>query len=286
MFTRFKGNPRASRFTRRRSIGALSHRDLRLQYHGRGPRRGWLRRIALALCGAAVLGGLAFLANATAELVSESQFFAVKGVKVRGASYLAEETILAQIGEVRGASLIDVHPEEIAERLEMHPRIRRAKVSRGFDRRIQVVLEEREPIALVETGVLVEVDVEGFILPPIERAGWPDLPVLTGAAGRVPTPGTQLKSPAVRDALDFLADLSHVDAEFLDMISEMDLRQSPICSIHLVGRPQVIKVNIGSISAAKLAGLRLVLKDLEARGRTNVEVDLRFEGQLVVRDLT
>jgi len=28
-----------------------------------------------------------------------------------------------------------------------------------------------------------------------------------------------------------------------------------------------------------------VLKDLDLRGRSNVEVDLRFEGQLVVREL-
>jgi hypothetical protein len=69
------------------------------------------------------------------------------------------------------------------------------------------------------------------------------------------------------------------------MISEIDLRRSPLWRIHLVGRPQVIVAHARSLTAAKLAGMRTVLKDLDLRGRSNVEVDLRFEGQLVVREL-
>jgi hypothetical protein len=263
----------------------MSHRGLAPRYHGRAARGGRLRQAALILGGAAALGGLAFLANATAELASESQIFAVRGVKVRGTTYLADETVLARLGEVAGASLFDVHPGELAAQLSTHPRIRAARVSRGFDRCLLVEVEEREPIALVEAGMLVEVDAEGIVLPPIERAALPDLPVLTGAGGRLPAPGAEVTGPALRDALRLVADVGRSDPGFLAMISEIDLRRSPLWRIHLVGRPQVIVAHARSLTAAKLAGLRTVLTDLDARGRSNVEVDLRFEGQLVVREL-
>jgi POTRA domain, FtsQ-type/Cell division protein FtsQ len=275
----------ASRFTRARASGSMVHRGLAPRYHGRSARGGRLRQAILVLGGAAALGGLAFLANAAAELVSESQLFSVQRVKVRGTTYLTEETVLAHLGDVAGASLLDVRPGELAAQLCTHPRIRAARVSRGFDRCLLVEVEEREPIALVEAGMLVEVDAEGIVLPPVERAALPDLPVLTGGSGRLPAPGSEIAAPAIRDALRLVADVARTDPGFLAMVSEIDLRRSPLWRIHLVGRPQVIVAHARSLSAAKLAGLRTVLTDLDARGRSNVEVDLRFEGQLVVREL-
>ena len=241
--------------------------------------------MALALGGAALLGGLAFLANAAAELASESQFFAVRGVKVRGTTYLTEEIVLGYLGDVAGASLFEVHPDEVEARLTTHPRIRAARVSRGLDRCLVVDVEEREPIALVEAGMFIEVDAEGIALPPVERAALPDLPVLTAGGGRLPAPGSKIKSPALRDALRLVAEVARTDPGFAAMISEIDLRRSPLWRIHLVGRPQVIVAHARSLTAAKLAGMRTVLRDLDLRGRSNVEVDLRFEGQLVVREL-
>lgn len=275
----------ASSFTRAGASGSMLHRGLAPRYHGRAARGGRFRQAVLILAGAAALGGLAFLANAAAELASESQIFAVRGVKVRGTSYLADETVLAYLGEVAGASLFDVHPGELAAQLSKHPRIRAARVSRGLDRCLLVDVEEREPIALIEAGMLVEVDAEGIVLPPIERAALPDLPVMTGAGGRLPAPGSEVTGPALRDALRLVQDVARSDPGFLAMISEIDLRRSPLWRIHLVGRPQVIVAHARSLTAAKLAGLRTVLSDLDARGRSNVEVDLRFEGQLVVREL-
>lgn len=275
----------SSRFTRNRARGSMSHRGLAPRYHGRAARAGRLRQAALILGGAAVLGGLAFLANAAAELASESQVFAVRGVKVRGTTYLADDVVLAQLGTWTGASLFDLRPAELAAALATHPRIQSARVSRGLDRCLIVEIAEREPVALVDQGMLVEVDAEGLVLPPVERAALPDLPVLAGAGGRLTAPGSRITVPAVRDALRLIADLRGTDPGFLALISEIDLRRSPLWRIHLVGREQVIVAHAHSLTAAKLAGLRTVLKDLDARGRTRVEVDLRFEGQLVVREL-
>jgi hypothetical protein len=52
-----------------------------------------------------------------------------------------------------------------------------------------------------------------------------------------------------------------------------------------VGHPQLIVAQPRSLTPGKLSGLRTVLEDLDRRGRRAVEVDLRFAGQLVVRDL-
>jgi hypothetical protein len=140
-------------------------------------------------------------------------------------------------------------------------------------------------VALLGAGVLVEVDGDGLVLPPVERGALPDLPVLVGAGGRAPAPGTRLKSAGGRAALQLIAELEKVDPGFLAQVSQIDVSKSPVLRLSLVSRPAVIVVHTGALSPARLMGVRSVLDDLERRGRRAVEVDLRFEGQLVVREL-
>jgi hypothetical protein len=106
-----------------------------------------------------------------------------------------------------------------------------------------------------------------------------------GGAERLPAPGTRLASPALAGALALIGGLRRADPEFLGMVSEVDVSRSPIYRLHLVGHPQLIVAQARSLTPGKLSGLRTVLEDLDRRGRRAVEVDLRFAGQLVVRDL-
>jgi hypothetical protein len=253
----------------------------------RPPRRRALgRKFLLVAAGMGGLGAAAFLVTSAAELAAESRFFEVQGVQVAGNAYVSKESIVAQLGNLSGQSVLGVDAGELSSRLATHPRLRAAHVRRGLDRQLKVEVEERRPVALLSAGALVELDREGYVLPPIARGALPDLPVITGVTNRLPAPGKRLRSPGLEAALGILAGLGGEDAEFLAMISQIDLSASPICRIHLVSRPQVIVAHAGALTPAKLSGLRSVLEDLDRRGRTQVEVDLRFEGQLVVRDLT
>jgi hypothetical protein len=254
-------------------------------YHGRGKARVRGRQLILVLSLVVALGALAFLATATADLVVDSNLLDVRGVRVRGNVYVADESIIDRLGVMEGLSLLDVDPELLADEISSHPRLRNVRVRRGLDRWIQVEVEEREPVALIEAGMMVEVDAEGFVLPPVERGELPDLPILTGVGARLPSPGTRLESPELALALQSLVDLHRSAPGFVAMVSEIDLARSPIYRIHLLGWPQVLVAHQRSLTPAKLAGVRSVLEDLERRGRRNVEVDLRFEGQLVVHGL-
>lgn len=251
----------------------------------RSRRKGRVRRILLILAGTAALGVVVQLAATAAELAAESRLLRVRRVSVRGNDYLSDEAIVRQLGDLSGRSLIDIHPRELEARLLAHPRLRSAKVGRAFDRRLVIDVVERRPVALLAAGVLVEVDSEGVVLPPVERGALPDLPVLVGTNLSLPAPGSRIKSPVVKAALDLVDDLGQSDPDLLAEVSQIDLSRSPVVRLSLVGRPAVLVVHAGSLSPAKLAGVRSVLEDLERRGRRDVEVDLRFEGQLVVREL-
>lgn len=243
------------------------------------------RKFLLVVAGMGGLGAAAFLVTSAAELAAESRFLEVQGVQVAGNTYVSKEAILAQLGDLSRQSLLAVDADALARRLLAHPRLRAAHVRRGLSRQLTVEVEERRPVALLSAGALVELDRDGYALPPIARGALPDLPVLTGVTSRLPAPGTRLKSPGLEAALSILAGLASEDPEFLAAISQIDLSASPICRIHLVDRPQVVVAHAGALTPAKLSGLRSVLEDLDRRGRQQVEVDLRFEGQLVVRDL-
>lgn len=242
------------------------------------------RRILLVLGGTGALGGLVLLATAAAELASESRLLEVQRVTVRGNTYLTDEAIVKQLGKLDGLSLLDIHSGELEARLLAHPRLSAAQVRRGLDRRLKVEVVERRPVALLESGLLVEVDREGIVLPPVAPGALPDLPIVIGVTRRPPAPGSRLKSPALRGALQLLEDLERSDPDLLASVSQIDVSSSPVYRLSLVGRSAVLVVHVGSLTPARLAGVRSVLDDLERRGRRAVEVDLRFEGQLVVRE--
>ena len=264
---------------------ARERRHIPNRYHGtalrrrRGARYLWpgLGLIVVALLAGTVLA----LSLETADWVSGSPFLRVRGVEVRGQRLLTAAQVQDWIGAQVGAPLLEVEPAALAARLRQHPRLRNAWVSRGADRRLHVVVEERRSRALVLAGTLVEVDMEGVVLPPMAGCGLPDLPILTGSSARLPVPGERLVQPAVRRTLQLLERLESRDPAFVMRIAEIDLHQAPLLSVLLIGSGHVLKGYIDSFTAEKLDALGAVLDDLDRRDRRGVRIDLRFEGQLV-----
>ena len=264
---------------------ARERRHIPNRYHGtalrrrRGARYLWL---CLGLVAVALLAGTVLaLSLETADWVSDSPFLRVRGVEVRGQRLLTAAQVQDWIGAQVGAPLLEIEPAALAARLREHPRVRNAWVSRGADRRLHVVVEERRSRALVLAGTLVEVDADGVVLPPLAGCGLPDLPILTGSSTRLPVPGELLVQPAVRRTLELLERLEDRDTAFVMRIAEIDLHQAPLLSVLLIGSGHVLTGHFDSFTPEKLDALHAVLEDLDRRDLRGLQIDLRFEGQLV-----
>ena len=127
----------------------------------RGVSEQWLRalgtRIANARWPVAVVG-LAVLGAAT-WWVTHSAIFNLRTLEIRGNVHLTKGQV-ARVGDLTGeVNVLWTLPGTIERRLERHPRIREAHVSRTLPSALRVVIKERRPVAVLpESGAIVGPD--------------------------------------------------------------------------------------------------------------------------------
>jgi cell division protein FtsQ len=153
--------------------------------------RGFAMRFATARWPVAVVG-LVVLGAAT-WWVTNSAIFNLRTLEIRGNVHLSKNQV-ARVGDLTGqVNVLWTLPGTIERRLERHPRIREAHVSRTLPSTLTVVVKERRPVAVLpESGAIVGPD--GKVLGTKKRAG--ELPLIS----TTPTVGGEEK-PIARDGL-------------------------------------------------------------------------------------
>jgi cell division septal protein FtsQ len=129
--------------------------------------------------------------------IAHSRLLAVHHVEVSGAAHTSREQVLAAAGLSDRRLMIDVHPGQVALRLDQLPWVATAAVSRHWPTTVKIRITERAPAALVAAnpGQVAVVDDTGRVLalgaaPPPAPAGPHRQPVAPVAPG--PAPGLQL----------------------------------------------------------------------------------------------
>lgn len=113
--------------------------------------------------------------------VSSHRYFEVVAIEVRGAKAASPESIARAARIERGQNLWGVVPVLAEERLLALPRMRSAKVERTFPDRVTIVVEEREPVAVVlaRSGPML-VDAEAAMFPALPGEPLEAYPYVTG----------------------------------------------------------------------------------------------------------
>ena len=96
-------------------------------------------------------------------------------------------------------------------------------------------------------------------------------------------PGVQLDTEAVPLILETISSLDKYAPDLHGMVSEICLMSDSGLVLFTTDPPHRILVGPRRPTAESLVALGPVLGDLKRRGLVGVEVDLRFERQLVVR---
>ncbi len=108
--------------------------------------RGLLGRLKVPLLVVAVLGVVA----GGAWLLLWSDALAVDRVEVQGTRLLDSATVEDAVGVRLGTPLARVDLDEVADRVEQLPAVADVEVSRGWPGTLQVVVRERQSVAVVE----------------------------------------------------------------------------------------------------------------------------------------
>ena len=232
-----------------------------------------LLRIGLWL---AVAGGVALAAAWLPDALAELEYFRATDFRVVGTRIVDRNDVLETAAIPFYASIFD--PSTAWERrLERHPLIRHATITRVLPATLIVTVEERVPVALAANALLEPVDRDGQILPLDPGVHRMDLPLLRAEQGMSGLSASQARILA-REVERLTAD----DPSFMAAVSEIGLDDRGDATAIVEGdvrfrfRPP--------LSHHRLRDGLAVLEDAGRRrpDRRTTTVDLRYADQVVV----
>lgn len=214
---------------------------------------------------------------------NDSGWLDVTRVAVVGTARLDASELQAAAGVRPGDALLDIDAPAVVARLELLPLVRRAQVKKNWSREVVITVEERQPVALVLIDRLVEVDVDGVVLPADAGGDMANLPIVRGLDAEVPEPGGRIVDPALPGALDLAVRISDPTLGLERRVSEIWAAEADSLVLHLMEGGVPVLVGRGDCPRRRLQALCAVLDDM-ARREENLEyVDLRFVGQIVTK---
>ena len=129
------------------------------------------------------------------EALAVAAGFGVKQIVVQGQTHTTDTEIKAALDAGPSAMMLDFDTEAAKARLEAVPWIRHAQVMRLLPSTLQVVIEERAPFAIWQSGgKTYVVDEAGTVLSPAVREAYLELPLVVGE-------GAAKNAPALYDTL-------------------------------------------------------------------------------------
>ena len=248
-----------------------------------------LRTAARLLAFGFVLAAMTVMAGLATRWLRSTPLLAVATVEVVGGRRLSEESIRAAIGVEPGANIFALDPVAIEARVGELPGVRRARAVRHLPNRLTLVVEAREPYALVNRSGpsepasadrLLWIDAKGYPAGEGDRPGVPALPILTGIE-RAADGSDRLSAEHLHIGLTLLRAVQRTGGRMAGRISEIYLAPAEGPVLYLLDGAEV---RVGTESwDERLARLDGVLGELDVRGERVSSVDLRFRDLVVLR---
>jgi cell division protein FtsQ len=188
-------------------------------------------------------------------------------VEVHGLQYLSEAELLKQLAVDTTYSIwTDLGP--LQKRLTLHPQLLSVTLSRKLPGTLVIRVEERQPLALVPgPRGFVAVDDSGAAVPVDPSRGTIDVPILQAADTTV---------------LRLLAAVRDSEPALFGRISEIERVGTNELDIHL---REVRVLAMSDITLTRLLDILPVERDLASKGMRVAELDLRYSGQVIARQV-
>jgi cell division septal protein FtsQ len=228
------------------------------------------------------LGLAMILAGGLFWFLRDHAMFHIVAVRVYGAERVPQ-TELIQLAQIAGGtSLLRIDIERTRARIMRHPWIREALVQRVYPDTLEVIVYERRPTAVLESGNGYLIDAEGYVLAQAAPAEAAHLPRLMAKLSHTAAPGERLADPAIHAALGLLheandspffreAVISHIDVISTERFLIKTPRGKLIVGHSLVGIDQ------------KLEFFPVLDETLRSRARRAEYIDVSVENQIIVK---
>lgn len=153
---------------------------------------------------------LIFLVLAVIAIIAlfRSNIFKIeqKNVIIEGVKYLKKTKVLKLLNIPEGASIFSISTRAMEKKLKEEAWVKDAQVSRDFPDGLRVVIEERQPIALMvyPNQTYYMIDSEAVVLNPAREEKLPNLPLIHDVKIKPASVGVKIDSNELKAALEIL----------------------------------------------------------------------------------
>jgi cell division septal protein FtsQ len=244
------------------------------------PRTPWPTRLICWL-----LPGLALALLVGGSLlwfIRDHAAFHVAAVRVYGAEHVPQ-TELIQLAQIPGGtSLLRLNVERIGAQIKRHPWIREALVRRVYPNELEVIVYERRPTAVIESGNAYLIDGEGYLLRQATPAEAANLPRIAATLSPTATPGERLTDPAIQAGLSLLQQ-AHDSPFFRDtVISRIDRLDAERFLVHTPRGRLIVGHSLAGFDQ-KSEFFPMLDEALRLRARRAEYVDVSIANQIIVK---
>src|SRR5579859_1436451 len=207
--------------------------------------------------------------------------FKLAHIRVEGTHYLTESQVLKAAQLTEGQSMFQLDLAGTHDRIRQLDWVERDYVERRLPKAILISVQERKPMALVDSGALYGVDKEGRLLSTSPALLSEDLPLISGVRVPVEAVGTTLLAETLRPALDFFTFLQKKDGVLAQDVSEVNLSEPGCLKVTFMDGIEA-KFN-PLLSDTDLKRMAYVISDLNQKGKRAGTLDFRYRDMVLVK---
>ena len=238
-----------------------------------------LLRISVLLGSAALLVTGGFFA---VKMLQTSELFRVERISTSGGHHLTPEQIIA-LSDIRpGVNSFHLDLDLIGRKIAENPWVRTARVERIFPRQVEISVEEREAVAIINLGYLYYLDRHGEVFKVLEAEDNLDYPVITGFDYQKAQEHDPQTAAELKQVVALLDDLRQRDHFGLAQLSE--IHRDAGGGLNLFTLDGGVKIKLGRDNfTAKLDRLERIYAQLQPQLPILDYIDLNIDEKVIVR---
>lgn len=210
-------------------------------------------------------------------------YLAIKKINVAGVQKITKEEMMELSGLKEGQNLLSFDADEVALKLKANPWVDTVEVKRGVPDTVDIIVRERQPIALVKLDSLYVMDSHGVVFKRFsaEEDGL-DLPVVTGLT--IEGMKEDVKGLEGR-LLELITTLTNRNGFDITEVSEINI--DPVYGLSIFTLEEGVRLDVGMDRfEEKLASFDKILKTRDGVLKGIEAFDLNNHREVIVRFTT
>jgi cell division protein FtsQ len=210
--------------------------------------------------------------------------FKVTRITFTGIKSVKESELRTLLPQVGGVNLFALNFPDLEKRLQTHPWVKSAQLTRRLPDKLSINITERTPVALLSRQGLWALDDQAVAMPFEAARGELDLPLVVADSGQTPEAGSALVEEPLASLLPKIDALHRRAPNLWATISEISWDDRGQLEIYAFGNPARIMVGDSPTWRQMLNFYTFVVYQGRRNGLDDIAfMDLRFPGQVVVR---